>query len=241
MGRGRSTSLEAEVWGGVSRRGKVQPDVPVAFTPRPAWDRFAIHPTVGRASRDPSNGFPGAFAGLPPSRAAAGSGAEDTSTTALSDAANAGKPAYPPWPHSACPPEGLAGGCAPSDPQIRASAEGHVPPCLQLAPPDAVAPRCLPEAAPLAGVDHRSQPLGAHLLEPLFRHQSDRQRADFRSWPCGTRSHWSRAPLQLVPRMRRFRVQDLRRVVKVGAPPHFSRMSEPLSPLEQPWDRFASV
>ena len=26
--------------------------------PRPAWDRFAIHPTVGRASRGPSNGFP---------------------------------------------------------------------------------------------------------------------------------------------------------------------------------------
>ena len=26
------------------------------------------------------------------------------------------KPAYPPWPHSACPLEGLAGGCAPCDP-----------------------------------------------------------------------------------------------------------------------------
>ena len=35
----------------------------------------------------------------------------------LSDAANAGEPAYPPWPHFACPPEGLAGGCAPSDPR----------------------------------------------------------------------------------------------------------------------------
>ena len=64
MGRGRSTNLKAEVWGGVSQRGKDQPDVPVAFTPRPALDRFAIHPTVGRASRGPSNGFPGAFAGL---------------------------------------------------------------------------------------------------------------------------------------------------------------------------------
>ncbi len=29
------------------------------------------------------------------------------------------KPAYPPWPHSACPPEGLAGGCAPCDPPKR--------------------------------------------------------------------------------------------------------------------------
>ena len=34
----------------------------------------------------------------------------------LSDAAKVGEPAYPPWPHSACPPEGLAGGRAPSDP-----------------------------------------------------------------------------------------------------------------------------
>ena len=34
-----------------------------------------------------------------------------------SDAAFPDKPAYPPWPHSVCLPEGLAGGYAPSDPQ----------------------------------------------------------------------------------------------------------------------------
>ena len=39
----------------------------------------------------------------------------------LSDTANAGEPAYPPWPHSVCSPEGLAGGCAPSDPQLQTS------------------------------------------------------------------------------------------------------------------------
>ena len=32
---------------------------------------------------------------------------------------SAGKPAYPPWPHSVWLPEGLAGGCAPFDPQHR--------------------------------------------------------------------------------------------------------------------------
>ena len=31
------------------------------------------------------------------------------------------EPAYPPWPHSVCSPEGLAGGCAPSDPQLQTS------------------------------------------------------------------------------------------------------------------------
>ena len=31
--------------------------------------------------------------------------------------AKVAKPAYPPWPHFACPPEGLAGGRAPSDPR----------------------------------------------------------------------------------------------------------------------------
>ena len=41
----------------------------------------------------------------------------DTSPTGLSDASKVGEPAYPPWPHSVCLPEGLAGGCAPSDPQ----------------------------------------------------------------------------------------------------------------------------
>ena len=37
--------------------------------------------------------------------------------TGSSATANAGEPAYPPWPHSVCLPEGLAGGCAPSDPR----------------------------------------------------------------------------------------------------------------------------
>lgn len=39
--------------------------------------------------------------------------------TVSSETAKAVKPAYPPWPHSVCLPEGLAGGCAPSDPQHR--------------------------------------------------------------------------------------------------------------------------
>ena len=34
------------------------------------------------------------------------------------------KPAYPPWPHSVCLPEGLAGGCAPSDPGVSGHATG---------------------------------------------------------------------------------------------------------------------
>ena len=36
--------------------------------------------------------------------------------TGMSITAKAGEPAYPPWPHSVCLPEGLAGGCAPCDP-----------------------------------------------------------------------------------------------------------------------------
>jgi len=40
----------------------------------------------------------------------------DASPRGLSDIAKDGEPAYPPWPHCVCLPEGLAGGCAPSDP-----------------------------------------------------------------------------------------------------------------------------
>ena len=37
--------------------------------------------------------------------------------TGFSDATKVGEPAYPPWPHFVRPPEGLAGGRAPSDPR----------------------------------------------------------------------------------------------------------------------------
>ncbi len=36
--------------------------------------------------------------------------------TRVLDAALAGEPAYPPWPHSVRPRQGLAGGCAPCAP-----------------------------------------------------------------------------------------------------------------------------
>ncbi len=64
------------------------------------------------------NGFPGARAVV--RRHCIGGSrrrVSDTSPTGVSDAAKAAKPAYPPWPHSVCLPEGLAGGCAPSDPR----------------------------------------------------------------------------------------------------------------------------
>ena len=41
----------------------------------------------------------------------------DAAPTGFSDARFVIQPAYPPWPHSVCLPEGLAGGCAPSDPR----------------------------------------------------------------------------------------------------------------------------
>ena len=37
--------------------------------------------------------------------------------TGVFGASKVGQPAYPPWPHSVCLPEGLAGGCAPCDPR----------------------------------------------------------------------------------------------------------------------------
>lgn len=40
-----------------------------------------------------------------------------TAPTGALDARFVVQPAYPPWPHSVCLPEGLAGGCAPCDPR----------------------------------------------------------------------------------------------------------------------------
>ena len=74
----------------------------------------------------------------------------------------AGEPAYPPWPHSACLPEGLAGGCAPSDPRR--------------SPPPAAARRTpygrSPEAGFRKGVERRFQaaenPFADQLAAGLF-------------------------------------------------------------------------
>ena len=80
--------------------------------------RASIPPPVLREAR--LNRFPGALAVVPRHRiAACRRRVSDPSPTGLSDATKVGKPAYPPWPHSVCLPEGLAGGCAPSDPQHR--------------------------------------------------------------------------------------------------------------------------
>ena len=72
------------------------------------------------------------------------------------------EPAYPPWPHSACLPEGLAGGCAPSDPRR--------------SPPAAAARRTpygrSPEAGFRKGVERRFQaaenPFADQLAAGLF-------------------------------------------------------------------------
>ena len=64
------------------------------------------------------NGFPGALAEVPRHRCdGGGRRVPDAARKGLSDAAYVGQPAYPPWPHSVCLPEGLAGGCAPCDPR----------------------------------------------------------------------------------------------------------------------------
>ena len=63
------------------------------------------------------NGFPGALAVV--LRHCIGGSrrrVSDTSAMGLSDACLGGEPAYPPWPHFACPRRELAGGCAPCDP-----------------------------------------------------------------------------------------------------------------------------
>ena len=79
-----------------------------------------LDPAAGRASRGLLNAFPRVLA-VVPHRHIDGrhNRVSETSATGLSDTARVGKPAYPPWPHSVCLPEGLAGGCAPSDPQHR--------------------------------------------------------------------------------------------------------------------------
>ena len=64
------------------------------------------------------NGFPGGFVAVLRHRVGGGLRRPwDRSPQGLSDATKVEKPAYPPWPHSVCLPEGLAGGLAPSDPR----------------------------------------------------------------------------------------------------------------------------
>ena len=103
----------------VHRRGRWRDQSPLrlrGYMDGPA--SLASHPTADRASRGLLNGLPGALARVLRHRIGGGRRrVSDTSATGLSDAAKAGEPAYPPWPHFACPPEGLAGGRAPSDPR----------------------------------------------------------------------------------------------------------------------------
>ena len=64
------------------------------------------------------NGFAEALAVVPRHRnAGRRQQVSDTPPAGLSDASNAGKPAYSLGPHSVSPPRRLAGGRAPSDPQ----------------------------------------------------------------------------------------------------------------------------
>ena len=64
------------------------------------------------------NGFPGVLAEVPRHRCDdGGRRVPDAAPKGGSVAAYVAKPAYPPWPHSVCLPEGLAGGCAPCDPR----------------------------------------------------------------------------------------------------------------------------
>ena len=73
-----------------------------------------LHPTGGRASRGPLNGFPGALAGVLRHRIGGGRRRlSETSATGLSDAAKAGEPAYPLGPRFAGPRQWLAGGAPP--------------------------------------------------------------------------------------------------------------------------------
>ena len=64
------------------------------------------------------NGFPGAHAEvLLRGVGSCGRRVPGAARTGDFGAAKVGQPAYPPWPHSVCLPEGLAGGCAPCDPR----------------------------------------------------------------------------------------------------------------------------
>ncbi len=82
----------------------------------PASPVFIRPPAALREVR--LNGFPGALAEVSRHRCdGGGRRVPDAAPKGGSDAAYVGQPAYPPWPHSVCLPEGLAGGCAPSDPR----------------------------------------------------------------------------------------------------------------------------
>ena len=71
-------------------------------------------PPTTAFGEDRLNGFPGALAGVRRRRfGGRRHRVSDKSATGLSDAAKAGEPAYPPWPHSVCLPEGPGGGLCP--------------------------------------------------------------------------------------------------------------------------------
>ena len=76
-----------------------------------------LHPAASRAPRGWLNGFPGALAGVLRHRIdGSRRRVSDTSATGSLDAAKVREPAYPLGPRFAGPRQGLAGGCAPSDP-----------------------------------------------------------------------------------------------------------------------------
>ena len=77
----------------------------IRFRRRPRFAR-----PVERVPRSARGGAP------PPNWRRADGRLSETSATGLSDAAKAGEPAYPLGPRFAGPRQGLAGGCAPSDP-----------------------------------------------------------------------------------------------------------------------------
>ncbi|MDE2872079.1 MAG: hypothetical protein OXQ94_10405, partial [Gemmatimonadota bacterium] len=74
----------------------------------PAPLAFVRPPAAPRGVR--LNGFPGALAEVPRHRFdGGGRRVPDAAPKDGLDAAYVGQPAYPPWPHSVCLPEGLAG------------------------------------------------------------------------------------------------------------------------------------
>jgi len=82
----------------------------------PAPPAFVRPPAAPREVR--LNGFPGALAEVFRHRVGGGGlRVPDAAPTRVFGAAKVDQPAYPPWPHSVCLPEGLAGGSAPCDPR----------------------------------------------------------------------------------------------------------------------------
>jgi len=82
----------------------------------PAPLAFVRPPDAPREAR--LNGFPGALVEVRRHRICGGGRrVPDTAPTAVFGASKVVQPAYPPWPHSVCLPEGLAGGSAPCDPR----------------------------------------------------------------------------------------------------------------------------